>query len=56
MIWFDLEGRMGENSGLCQIHELEADYVGLMITAEAGFDLQLMLDFMAIGVGKEEQF
>jgi hypothetical protein len=27
-----------------------------MVMAEAGLDLQQMLDFMAIGVGKEEQF
>jgi predicted Zn-dependent protease len=55
-IWFDYRGRMGENFGLCRIHEFESDHIGLIIIAEAGFNPQHILDFMAIGVGSEEEY
>jgi predicted Zn-dependent protease len=47
---------MGENFGLCRIHEFEADQIELIIMAEAEFNPQHILDFMTTGVGREEEY
>ncbi|KAE9373528.1 hypothetical protein N431DRAFT_337781, partial [Stipitochalara longipes BDJ] len=54
--WFDYRGRMGESFGLCRIHEFETGDIGLIIKAEAGFNSQHILDFMATGMGREEVY
>ena len=47
---------MGENFGLCRIHEFEANRIRLIVMAEAGFNPQHILNFMAINVQREEEF
>jgi predicted Zn-dependent protease len=43
---FGWKGQLGTDRKTSRIHEIEADHMGLMIMADAGFDPQARIDYL----------